>query len=131
MARQQAVQPSNVPAGGSRPYSLGIRHGDLLYVAGQVGQDFATGKAVSDTDFAAQVRQAMENLKSILQAGGSSMDNVLTVNCYITDIARWAEMNEIYNTYFTSDPKPARATVQAGLVAPHMFEIQAIARVGE
>jgi 2-iminobutanoate/2-iminopropanoate deaminase len=131
MARQQAVQPSNVPAGASRPYSLGIRHGNLLYVAGQVGQDFATGKAVSDTDFAAQVRQAMENLKSILEAGGSSMGNVLTVNCYITDIARWGEMNEIYNSYFTSDPKPARATVQAGLVPPHMFEIQAIAHVDD
>ncbi|HUR02644.1 MAG TPA: RidA family protein [Nonomuraea sp.] len=131
MAKAQAVQPSNVPTGGSRPYSLGVRHGNLLYVAGQVGQDFATGKAVSDTDFSAQVRQAMENLKSILEAGGSSMDKVLTVNCYITDIARWAEMNEIYNRYFTSDPKPARATVQAGLVPPHMFEIQAIAYTDE
>jgi 2-iminobutanoate/2-iminopropanoate deaminase len=86
---------------------------------------------VSDTDSAAQVRQAMENLKSILEAGGSSMDKVLTVNCYITDIGRWAEMNEIYNSYFTSDPKPARATVQAGLVPPHMFEIQAIAHTDE
>ena len=130
MGRAHGILPSGVPAG-NRPYSLGVRHGNVLYVAGQVGQDFSTGKAVSDTDFAAQMHQAMANLKAILEAGGSSLENVLSVNCYITDIALWPRMNEIYNTYFTSDPTPARATVEAGLVPPHMFEIQAIAAIDE
>ena len=129
MGRQQAINPPSVPPG-DRPYSLSIRFGDTLYTAGLVGMDLATGKSVGD-DFGKQVRQAMDNLKLVLESAGSSLDRVLTVTCYITDIERWAEMNAIYFEYFPSDKRPARATVQVGLVPPYQFEIQAVAYVGD
>jgi 2-iminobutanoate/2-iminopropanoate deaminase len=129
MGKQQKVHPSGVPEG-SRPYSLGVRHGDLLFVAGQVGQDFSTGKPAAE-DFDGQVRAAIENVKRILEAGGSSLDKVVNVNCWVTDMSKWARMNEIYLEYFNTDPRPPRATVGAALVPPYQFEIAVIAYVGD
>jgi|GEM_PF-1185119 2-iminobutanoate/2-iminopropanoate deaminase len=128
MGSQRGFNPPNLPAG-ARPYTMAVRYGNTVYVAGQVGMDFSTQQPVSATDFDAQVHQAMQNLKAVLESAGSSLDKVLSVNCYVTDISLWGRMNEIYLTYFSTDPKPARATVQAGLVPPYMFEIQAIAYV--
>jgi 2-iminobutanoate/2-iminopropanoate deaminase len=130
MPKSVKVHPSNAPQG-NRPYSLGVRQGNFLFVAGQVGQDFATGKPASDTDFDVQVRQAMDNMKAILEAGGSSLEKVVSTTCYITDIGTWARMNEIYATYFSAEPKPARATVESGLIPPYQFEISAIAYVDD
>ena len=129
MGKQQKIHPSGVPEG-SRPYSLGVRHGNLLFVAGQVGQDFATGKPASE-EFDGQVRQAIENVSRILEAGGSSLDKVLSVNCWVTDMSRWGRMNEIYLEYFNTDPRPPRATVGAALVPPYQFEIQVVAYVDD
>ena len=129
MGTQRKVHPSGVPEG-SRPYSLGVRQGNLLFVAGQVGQDFSTGQPVS-AEFDAQVRQAIENVRRILEAGGSSLDKVLSVNCWLTDMSKWARMNEIYMEYFNTDPRPPRATVGSALVPPYQFEIQVIAYVND
>src|SRR5581483_3733252 len=129
MGTQRKVHPSGVPQG-NRPYSLGVRQGNLLFVAGQVGQDFSTGQPVS-AEFDAQVRQAIENVRRILEAGGSSLDKVLSVNCWLTDMSKWARMNEIYMEYFNTDPRPPRATVGSALVPPYQFEIQVIAYVND
>jgi enamine deaminase RidA (YjgF/YER057c/UK114 family) len=86
---------------------------------------------VSDTDFAAQVRKALDNLKEVLESAGSSLDRVLSVQCWVSDWANWEAMNEIYVTYFTRDPKPVRATVESGLLPPYMFEIRAVAYVDD
>lgn len=106
------------------PFSLGIKANGFLYVSGQIGKD-STGKVVEG--FGAQVKQAMENLKTIIEAAGSSMDKVIKINIMVTDISRMPELNEIYRSYFPGI-LPARAAAEVsrlGLKAE--VEIEAIA----
>jgi 2-iminobutanoate/2-iminopropanoate deaminase len=127
--RPRAFNPAN-PRFFGPIASVALRHGDTVYTSGLVGIDFRTGQPVSGTDFGAQVRKALDNLKEVLESAGSSLDRVLSVRCWVSDWANWPAMNDIYVTYFTHDPKPVRATVEAGLLPPYMFEIQATAYVG-
>ena len=129
MPEPRAFNPSN-PGFFGPIASVALRHGDTVYTSGLVGIDFRTGEPVSATDFGAQVRKALDNLKEVLESAGSSLDRVLSVRCWVSDWANWEAMNAIYVTYFTHEPKPVRATVEAGLLPPYMFEIQAIAYVG-
>lgn len=129
MPKPVALNPSN-PGFFGPIASVALRHGDTVYTSGLVGIDFRTGRPVSDTDFGAQVRKALDNLKEALESAGSSLDRVLSVRCWVSDWANWAAMNAIYATYFTRQPMPVRATVEAGLIPPYMFEIQATASVG-
>lgn len=112
------------PAG---PYTPALRWGDLLFVSGQVGIDPATGASVAG-DFGAEARRVLDNVKTLVEAGGSSMDKVLKVTVYLTDMAHFAEMNAIYEEYFAA-PRPARSTVQAGLARQFRIEIDVIAGV--
>ena len=129
MPEPRAFNPSN-PGFFGPIASVALRHGDTVYTSGLVGIDFRTGEPVSATDFGAQVRKALDNLREVLESAGSSLGRVLTVRCWVSDWANWEAMNAIYVTYFTHEPKPVRATVEAGLLPPYMFEIQAIAYVG-
>ena len=129
MPEPRAFNPSN-PGFFGPIASVALRHGDTVYTSGLVGIDFRTGEPVSATDFGAQVRKALDNLREVLESAGSSLDRVLSVRCWVSDWANWEAMNAIYVTYFTHEPKPVRATVEAGLLPPYMFEIQAIAYVG-
>jgi 2-iminobutanoate/2-iminopropanoate deaminase len=129
MPRPRAFNPPN-PGFFGPIASVALRHGDTVYTSGLVGIDFRTGEPVSATDFGAQVRKALDNLKEVLEGAGSSLDRVLSVRCWVSDWANWPAMNEIYRTYFTREPMPVRATVEAGLLPPYMFEIQAVAYVG-
>ena len=91
------------------PYSQAIKCGSMVYVSGQVPVDPATGKipeTISD-----QARQSLTNVKSILEAAGTSMDKVVRVGIFMTDLADFKTVNEIYATFFTENC-PARATVQ-------------------
>jgi 2-iminobutanoate/2-iminopropanoate deaminase len=92
------------------PYSQGIAAGPMRFVSGQVGLDPATGKLVGE-DFAAQVRQALQNLQQIVEAGGDSLQQVAAVDVFLTDIGRFAEFNDIYKEFF-SGHRPARAVVE-------------------
>ena len=112
------------PAG---PYTPALRWGDLLFVSGQVGIDPATGEPVAG-DFGAEARRVLDNVKTLVEAGGSSMDKVLKVTVYLTDMTHFAEMNAIYKEYFAA-PRPARSTVQAGLARQFRIEIDVIAGV--
>jgi len=129
MPEPRAFNPSN-PGFFGPIASVALRHGDTVYTSGLVGIDFRTGQPVSATDFEAQVRKALDNLKEVLESAGSSLDRVLSVRCWVSDWANWEAMNAIYVTYSTPEPKPVRATVEAGLIPPYMFEIQAVAYVG-
>ena len=129
MPEPRAFNPSN-PGFFGPIASVALRHGDTVYTSGLVGIDFRTGEPVSATDFGVQVRKALDNLKEVLESAGSSLDRVLSVRCWVSDWANWEAMNAIYVTYFTHEPKPVRATVEAGLIPPYMFEIQAVAYVG-
>ena len=77
--------------------------------------------------FTDQVRQTFENVKTILEAAGSSLDNVVKVNAYVTDLTRFAEFNEVYKDFFDHDP-PARTTVAAALLGM-LVEVDCIAVV--
>jgi 2-iminobutanoate/2-iminopropanoate deaminase len=110
------------------PYSQAVRTGNLVFVAGQGPTNPATGQRVSG-DIQAETRQVLENLKAILQAAGSSMAQVVKVNCYLADMNDFQAMNAVYAEYFTSDP-PARTTIQAArLPGDIRVEIDVIAEV--
>ena len=103
--------------------------GDFVYTAGQVGVDPETGE-LAGPGIQEQTRQVMDNIKMLVEAAGSSMDKVFKCLVFITDMNDFQAMNEVYKTYFTSNP-PARSCVQvAALASPDMIvEIEAIAVV--
>lgn len=116
-----------IPANGAKPggpYSPGIKHGNLLYISGQLGIDPATGEKVAG-GFEEEVHQVLSNLRTVAEAAGSSMASVLKVTVYLIDAADFATMNQIYMTHFP-EPRPARSTVAAGLMRDFRVEIDAI-----
>jgi 2-iminobutanoate/2-iminopropanoate deaminase len=122
---RQAITPKEFPNSGL-PYSPGILAGNTLYISGQLGRDPATAKLVPG-GIEAETRQAMANIRKVLQAAGMDFKNVVSVNAFITSFADFDKFNAIYKTYFPVDP-PARATVQvAGLNLGAHLEIQMIA----
>ena len=90
-------------------FSPGIQLGTLLFVSGQGARDPKTGK-FPEGPFGDQVKQCLDNLKAVLEAAGSSLDRVLKCTVFLTDIANFQAMNEVYHTYFPVDP-PTRTTV--------------------
>ena len=90
-------------------YSQAVRYGDLVFLSGQVSEDPATGEVVKDS-IANQTRRILTNIKTVLEAAGSSLDMVLKVRIYVTDIAHKPEMNEVYKEFFPVNP-PARVAV--------------------
>lgn len=109
------------------PYTPGIRMGSFLFVSGQIGADPDTGKLAEGVS--AQAKQLLENLKGLVQAGESSLDKVVKTTIFLTDIADFAAVNEVYAQYFPNDP-PARSTVEVvALPGGALVEIEAIAAV--
>ncbi len=104
----KAIQTSQAPAA-IGPYSQAIAARYWLFVSGQLGMNPQTGE-LAGPDLASQARQALENLKQIVIAGGSDMQSVVSVDVFLTDIGKFSEFNEIYKEYF-SDHRPARAVV--------------------
>jgi 2-iminobutanoate/2-iminopropanoate deaminase len=108
------------------PYSQGIIQGDFIFVAGQGCANPATGK-LELGDVRTETRRVFENMKAILEAGGSSLDKVVKCNVYLRDINDFAAMNEVYGSYF-KPPYPARTTIQAGALPGGIaVEIECIA----
>jgi 2-iminobutanoate/2-iminopropanoate deaminase len=111
------------------PYSAGIRTGNLVFTAGQLGVNPSTGEFVSD-EISAQTRQALKNLQAVLEAGGASLENVVKATVFLRDMDDFGAMNEVYAEFFTQNP-PARSAVQvARLPKDAAVEIEAIAIVG-
>ncbi|HXF94777.1 MAG TPA: RidA family protein [Gemmatimonadales bacterium] len=108
------------------PYSQAIVAGDTIYTAGQIALHPASGEVVGTT-VAEQTEQVMKNLTAILEAAGSSLENVVKTTVYLADMADFPAMNEVYARHFGSH-KPARSTVQvAGLPRGVRVEIDAVA----
>jgi 2-iminobutanoate/2-iminopropanoate deaminase len=123
MARE-VVAPGGTARTGA-PYSPGIAFGDLVFTAGQVPIDPASGK-LADAPFADQVRLTLGNVDAVLRAGGSDLGHALKVTVYLTDMARFAEMNDVYKTFFSGDP-PVRTCIEvAALPFGAEIEIEAI-----
>ncbi|HVV12410.1 RidA family protein [Amycolatopsis sp.] len=106
-------------------YSPGVRKGNLLQVAGQVGFDPKTGEPAGPT-VTEQARQAFANVEAVLAAAGSSFDDVIMVRVYLTDPAHFGEFNEVYNE-LVREPYAARTTVYVGLPPGLLVEIDALA----
>ncbi len=109
--KKEAIWPQHGPPA-KGPYSPAIVFGDLVFVSGQGPVDPATGKIVSG-DVVEELALAMENVKTILAAAGSSLAQVLKVTLYLRDMGDFARVNEAYKTYF-GPVFPARTTIQAG-----------------
>jgi 2-iminobutanoate/2-iminopropanoate deaminase len=108
------------------PYSQAIRTGEMVFLSGQIPLDPKTGQMVTG-EIAAQTERVMQNLDAVLRAAGCTFDNVVRTTIYLTDLADFQTVNEIYGRAF-SKTKPARATVQvAALPRGANVEIDAIA----
>ncbi|HEY8714575.1 MAG TPA: RidA family protein [Candidatus Acidoferrum sp.] len=108
------------------PYSQAVRASGLLFVSGQVSLDPATSE-MTGTDAAQQTQRVMENVKAILEAGGSNLNHVVKTTVFLKDMNDFAAMNEVYAKYFTAAP-PARSTVQVTrLPKDALVEIEVIA----
>ena len=113
------------------PYSQGIvaGAGRFVFCSGQIPLDPRSGEMVGAGDVREQARRVMENLRAVLSASGAEMKHVVKTTIYLTDLATFGHVNEIYGSYFPQAP-PARATVQvAGLPKGALVEIDAIAVV--
>lgn len=109
------------------PYSQAIVEGDLIFVAGQGCTNPETGK-LELGNVRSETKRTFENIRAILHAAGSSLDDVLKCNVYLRDIDDFAAMNDVYATFFTP-PFPARTTIQAGALPGGIaVEIECIAR---
>jgi 2-iminobutanoate/2-iminopropanoate deaminase len=112
------------------PYSQAVRTGELLFLSGQVAIDPATGR-LSEGGIREQTRQVMENLKAVLEAGGSDFSRVVKTTIFLVDIADFSEVNQLYGEYFPSQA-PARSTFQvAALPLGAKVEIEMIATCRE
>ena len=112
----------------SYPYSPGATGGGFIFTAGQVAWD-ESGEVTAIGDVAAQTRQTLKNVVSVLHEGGATVDDVLKCNVYLTDMRDFDVMNAEFAKVFPNDP-PARTTVEARLAdATMLVEIEAIAWV--
>ena len=108
------------------PYSQAIRKGDTLYLSGQLGLVPTTGELIS-SDVAEQTTQALANMKAVLAQAGASVDDVCKVTVFLTDMADFQTVNDVYARTFTANP-PARSCVAvAALPKGARVEVEAIA----
>lgn len=123
-AQRQSVVPQGMSA--SATLTPGIRHGDVIYTSGQLG----VSRDAPDSTIQGQTKKALENVKSVVEAAGSTMANVLKCTVFLVDVKDFGGMNSVYSTFFPKEP-PARSTVVvAALVsAAAKIEVECIAAV--
>jgi len=109
-------------------YSQAVRCGETVYLSGQIGLDPATMEMAAGIE--PQIRRVLENLKAVAAASGGSLDDIVRLTVYLTDLRNFARLNEIMATFFTA-PYPARAAVGvASLPRDALVEIDAIMNLG-
>lgn len=127
------LQPAGHPAGAAEKlgYSYGVRSGQMIWVSGQVSKN-QHGELVGEGDIEAQIVQVMENVKAILVAGGSCLDDVVKTTIYITDASFREPYQRIRRRYFKAPNFPAAALIVIkALVAPELLvEVEAVAVAG-
>jgi 2-iminobutanoate/2-iminopropanoate deaminase len=116
---------ASLPVG---PYNQAVSIGNLIYTAGQIPLD-RFGNMVSG-GIKEQTQQVLENVKSVLEAGGSSLEKVVKATVFLKDLNDFAGMNEIYGQYFKPDSAPARSTLQvARIPKDSLVEIEVVAHI--
>jgi 2-iminobutanoate/2-iminopropanoate deaminase len=117
------------PAGTSTlaPYSPAIRTGDLLFLSGQVGLRPGTRELVAG-GIGPETRQTIENIRTVLDAAGLSLDDLVKCTVFLADIAEYAAMNDVYGSFFSSAPPARSALGVAGLPLGARVEIECIAK---
>ena len=124
MSHREAVMAPDAPAPAG-PYSHAVRSGGLLFCSGQVPIDPATGKLVEGA-IGDQARRCLENLTTVCRQSGVTLADAVRMAIYVTDISTFAQVNEVYGSYFAADP-PARTTIGvAALPGGAQIEMDAI-----
>ncbi len=124
---KKVIATSKAP-GAIGPYSQAIMTGNLIYTSGQLPMDAETGEMVAN-DIVLQTRKSLQNVKAILEEAGSSMDKIVKTTVYLSDMANFGKMNEVYKEFFTGD-YPARSAFQvARLPKDALVEIEVVAIV--
>ncbi|MGW4436578.1 RidA family protein [Streptomyces sp. NPDC004596] len=136
MTEKTALTPKTHTTPPAR-FSHGVRKGNILQVAGQVGflpAEVGKPPTPAGPTLREQTLQTLANVKAILEEGGAGWDDATMIRVYLTDVDHFAEMNDIYNTYFgeqnLTQPPAARTTVYVGLPPGLLIEIDALAVLG-
>ena len=125
MPAREAIHTDAAPAAAG-PYSQAIRVGDLVFTAGQLGIDPATGDLVSG-GVGAQAERALENLRAVLEAAGTGLDGLVKVTVFLSDIGDWPAVNDVY-ARLVPQPFPARSAFAVrALPKDALVEIEAVA----
>ena len=123
---RQIIKTDNAPAA-IGPYSQAVKHGDTVYLSGQIPLDPTTMELVNG-DIGAQTHRVFMNLQAVCEAAGGNLDGIVKLNVYLTDLGNFATINQIMAEYF-SEPYPARAAI--GVVAlPLAAEVEMEAVLG-
>ena len=121
---RKSISTPNAPAA-IGPYSQAILCGNMLYTSGQIPLDPVTGTVVGD-NIRDQATQVMKNLGAVLAAGGSSFENAVKTTCFLADMADFAVFNEVYATYFTTNPARSCVAVKT-LPKGVLVEVEVVA----
>eukprot|EP00602_Paraphysomonas_sp_CaronLab_P004155 CAMPEP_0185025612 /NCGR_PEP_ID=MMETSP1103-20130426/8504_1 /TAXON_ID=36769 /ORGANISM="Paraphysomonas bandaiensis, Strain Caron Lab Isolate" /LENGTH=128 /DNA_ID=CAMNT_0027558855 /DNA_START=36 /DNA_END=422 /DNA_ORIENTATION=- len=124
MTTREVISSPNAPAA-IGPYSQAIKHGGVLYVSGCIGIEKDLGSLV-EGGVAAQTRQSLINMRHIIEAGGSTMSNVLKCTVLLTDMSTYSEVNAVYGEFFPSEPPARAAFAVSALPAGALVEIECI-----
>ncbi len=127
MSSKEIVKTNKAPDA-IGPYSQAVKINKMVFLSGQIAID-PNNQQFIDGDIETQTKRVLDNLKSVLEASGSSLENVVKTTIYLTDINDFSKVNEIYASYFSSG-KPARSTVcVVALPKNAKIEIDAIAEI--
>ena len=122
---KKIITSENAPAP-IGPYSHAVKVGNMLFVSGQVGKNPKTGELILG-NVKSETKQVMENIKAVIEAAGLKMSDIVKSSIFLSDMNNFTQVNEVYGTYFISNP-PARETVQvAALPKKVNVEISVIA----
>ena len=124
MAERKSIIPPGSPP--NPPLSPGIQVGETLYVSGQIAVD-PSGNVVGEGDCEAQSRQVMANIRTVVKAVGGSMNNVVKITCFLTDVANYPAYGKVRGGPFPSNPPASSTVIVAGLVRPELLvEVEAV-----
>jgi 2-iminobutanoate/2-iminopropanoate deaminase len=123
-----SVEHSSAAAPSNRPFSDFVRVGNVLYLSGKLGTD-SSGKLAAG-GIAAETKQTLENIRTILEKNGSSLDYVIKCTVMLADMKEWSAMNAVYTTFFKKDRMPARSAFgTSGLALDARVEIECMAAI--